>query len=122
MAEMTVEQSWKRYAMEEKRRRNKAEAALLAAVTAWDGLKPGQYDKDIVETWLIQKMKPAIDRARDIVNSRPNEKLPDDLVRLIIAARVVAFTDQSREALKELDTASEAFADCVPWEDQPADA
>lgn len=47
--------------------------------------------------------------------------LPDDVVRLIIAARVVAFSDQKMEAMKELDAASEAFADRVPWEDEPSD-
>lgn len=46
-------------------------------------------------------------------------KLPDDVVRLVIAARQVAFVDASEEAIDELDTASEAFADRVPWEDEP---
>lgn len=45
--------------------------------------------------------------------------LPADVVRLVIAARVVAFTDQGPEAIKELDKASEAFADRVPWDDEP---
>lgn len=45
--------------------------------------------------------------------------LTPDVRRLIIAARVVAFEDQGREALKELDEASEAFADRVPWDDEP---
>jgi hypothetical protein len=48
--------------------------------------------------------------------------LPDDVVRLVVAARNVAFEDHpSREALKELDAASEAFASRVPWEDEPYD-
>lgn len=47
--------------------------------------------------------------------------LADDVVRLIIAARIVAFADQSSEAIKELDAASEAFASRVPWENEPAD-
>lgn len=48
------------------------------------------------------------------------EKLPTDVVRLVIAARIIAFEDPpTREALKELDAASEAFADRVPWEDEP---
>lgn len=45
--------------------------------------------------------------------------LTQDMVRLIIAARIVAFEDQGPEALKELDEASEAFADQVPWDNQP---
>jgi len=43
----------------------------------------------------------------------------DELRRLVIAARVVAYEDQSAEALEELDKASEAFAELVPWEDEP---
>lgn len=50
------------------------------------------------------------------------EALPDDVRRLVIAARVIAFNDwdgDSEEwviARKELDDASEAFAARVPWE------
>lgn len=46
--------------------------------------------------------------------------LPLDVRRLVIAARRVAFESQDREALKELDNASEAFAARVPWEDELA--
>lgn len=42
-----------------------------------------------------------------------------DLRRLIIAARVVAYLDDSREAIKELDEAVEAFSEDVPWDDTP---
>jgi len=49
-------------------------------------------------------------------------QLPSDVIRLVIAARKVAFEDQSQEALRELDAASEAFADRIPWEDEPTDA
>lgn len=45
--------------------------------------------------------------------------LPYDVRRLVIAARVVAFENQGRDALRELDQASEAFADRVPWDDEP---
>jgi ribosomal protein S27AE len=46
--------------------------------------------------------------------------LPADVARLVIAARHVAFGDPTDvEALKELETASEAFADRIPWEDEP---
>jgi hypothetical protein len=41
------------------------------------------------------------------------------IVRLVIASRVVAFEDQGPDALRELDHASEAFAEKVPWADQP---
>lgn len=46
--------------------------------------------------------------------------LPADVVRLVIAARIVAFEDQGPEAMKELDKASEAFAERVPWDDEPS--
>lgn len=50
------------------------------------------------------------------------DPLPPDVVRLVIAAREIAFGGYipgDVPALKELDDASEAFADRVPWEDQP---
>lgn len=57
------------------------------------------------------------------------DELPADVVRLVIAARAVAFDDafltadlDANAALKELDAASEAFAARVPWEDEPDDA
>lgn len=51
--------------------------------------------------------------------------LPREVVRLVIAARTIAFNDwdgDSEEwetARKELDEASEAFASRVPWDDAP---
>ena len=45
--------------------------------------------------------------------------LPDDVVKLVKIARHVAFSDHSEEALRMLDAASEAFADRVPWDDEP---
>lgn len=71
------------------------------------------------------------DAADEIVRNRlamrglaaPSSDQPStfsELRRLVIAARVVAFQDQGHEALKELDEASEAFADLIPWEDEPA--
>ena len=47
------------------------------------------------------------------------QPLSPEMVRLIIAARVVAFSDQGPDAIKELDEASEAFADQVPWDNEP---
>jgi hypothetical protein len=43
------------------------------------------------------------------------------LSRLVIAARKVAFEDRSREAIRELDHASEVFASLIPWENEPKD-
>jgi hypothetical protein len=51
------------------------------------------------------------------------EETPADVTRLVLAARAVAFHDDATtEELKELDAASEAFADRVPWEDEPSEA
>lgn len=58
--------------------------------------------------------------------------LSDDVARLIIAARGVAFGSvadlvhahgdaEDGEAIKELDQASEAFAGRIDWDDQPDD-
>lgn len=54
----------------------------------------------------------------DQLSSNPGE-LPADVVRLVIAARKVAFGDHPAEAIDELDHASEAFASRVPWDDEP---
>lgn len=56
--------------------------------------------------------------------TRPAEQavtgpLPQDVIDLVIAARIVAFEDQSPEALRALDLASEAFASRVPWDEDP---
>ena len=40
------------------------QTVLSGVVKAWDSLRPGDYSRDIVETWLIDKMKPAIEVAR----------------------------------------------------------
>lgn len=45
--------------------------------------------------------------------------LPADVIRLVCAAREVAFVGATKDALKELDEASEAFADRVEWENEP---
>lgn len=53
-------------------------------------------------------------------NKRATDTIvPADVAELVIAARIVAFEDQSPEALRALDKASEAFAERVPWENDP---
>lgn len=47
------------------------------------------------------------------------EAVPDDVRRLVIAARAVAFDSPTQAELRALDTASEAFASRVPWDDEP---
>ena len=39
-------------------------AALANVVKAWDSLRMGDYPRDVIETWLADKMKPAIEAAR----------------------------------------------------------
>ena len=41
--------------------------ALANLVKSWDGLRTGDYPRDIVETWLADKMKPAIEAARRVL-------------------------------------------------------
>jgi hypothetical protein len=55
------------------------------------------------------------------IGSRPQEAVPTEReVRLVLAARAVAFGDHfSPAAIKELDAASEAYAADVLWEDEP---
>ena len=43
----------------------------------------------------------------------------DDVRRLVIAARNVAFDTPTQSELRALDIASEAFASRVPWDDEP---
>lgn len=52
---------------------------------------------------------------------QPSASVPTEReVRLVLAARAVAFGDgPTREAIKELDAASEAYAADVPWDDEP---
>lgn len=47
--------------------------------------------------------------------------VPPDVAELVIAARIVAYEDQSPEALHALDKAAEAFAERVPWDNDPGD-
>lgn len=46
----------------------------------------------------------------------------EDVVRLVLAARTVAFGDDhgGKSGMMELDAASEQFAESVPWEDEPS--
>lgn len=53
---------------------------------------------------------------------RSREVLPQDVIDLIIAARVYAYETGDSEAYDALDKALEAFASRVPWENEPEDA
>ena len=46
-------------------------------------------------------------------------ELNKDVVRLVIAARRVAYEGAAEDDLRALDIAAEAFASRVPWDDEP---
>lgn len=48
-------------------------------------------------------------------------ELPAGVVRLVIAARLIAWEDTTPDNLKELQDACELFAGRVPWDDEPRD-
>jgi len=83
-------------------------------------------EKTLVWRNTIRDARAALTAALSLPRPSPGVSLPDDVVRLVIAARGVAFDgcspdadDDERAALQELDDASEAFASRVPWEDEP---
>lgn len=94
--------------------REKVAATLIAS-------QPGPYKWPNVPEWAREN---ALKAADAILAMLPGGTgcLPDDVVRLVIAARAVAFGDDQAEVLRELDQASEAFASRVPWDDEPDDA
>jgi hypothetical protein len=51
--------------------------------------------------------------------ARAGAEIPADVAALVLAARSVAFGEPDKAAIKRLDAASEAFADRVPWDDEP---
>ena len=38
--------------------------ALQAVIYAWEALSEGNYSADVIQRWLVNDMKPAIDEAR----------------------------------------------------------
>lgn len=71
--------------------------------------------KMIITSEMISALAARLNAAR----AEEREKVPDIVVRLVIAAREVAFGPHPAAAIDALDKASEAFADRVPWEDEP---
>lgn len=113
--------------------RYRAAEKLLRKLIADEDEAPGFGIADCVDNRGIrcqsQGFADLITEARALLstpNADPASPLPADVVRLVIAAREVAFGDvvmpadnDGAEALKALDAASEAFADRVPWEYEP---
>jgi hypothetical protein len=80
-----------------------------------------RYHDSLAEAWptirelLLRDARARLDGAKMMM---PRE-LPADVVELVISARIVAYEDQSKEALRDLDKAAEAFSERVPWENDP---
>ncbi len=75
---------------------------------------------------IVERMAETVDDLGD------SSALPQDVARLVVAARMVAFyhpadlvnlhgDDEDRAAIRELDAASEAFSSRVAWDDDPND-
>ena len=91
--------------------------------TILDALSEANERASILQTALHERTTER-DEARKALASPPppkGEALPEDVVRLVKAAREVAFGPNPAAAIGALDKASEAFASRVPWEDEPAD-
>lgn len=61
---------------------------------------------------------------KNMLAARPvtqEQALPPDVVSLVIAARNIAYDKPTRDEIAVLDRACEAFADRVPWDDEPDD-
>lgn len=110
------------------------ERALDAALTPAQ-VEPVAFDKGAVveamaralresdperdDEWdYTDQAQAALDAALPLLGAE-ERGLPQDVIDLVIAARTVAYEDQSPEALCALDKASEAFAGRVRWDDEP---
>lgn len=82
-----------------------------------DRLKPGE-EQASDDDW--KAMEAEVNAA--IGGAPADAALPADVVRLVIAAREVAYGDADAENLKELDHAVEAFGERVPWDNEPTEA
>jgi len=85
--------------------------ALLAARLRFVSIDPN-WDK-----WHLFPV--AIESINAAVRFPQPAPLPQDVINLVIAAREVAYEDFDPEKMKALDKASEAFADRVPWDNEP---
>ena len=85
-------------------------------------LSPSTYLVGVPE-YQCQKSADAIDALLAELKELRAERdeVPEDVCRLVIAARETAYGDQERETLDELDKAAEAFASRVPWDDEPTE-
>jgi hypothetical protein len=68
---------------------------------------------------VVRNVLSEIEALLSAIAQAPAQRLPQDVIDLVIAARKVAYEDQSAEAIKALDKAAEAFASRIPWDDEP---
>lgn len=98
--------------------------------------KPEKGDRFGRDGWFVEPLGvlpfrlPTLAPSPDLRTFAARDPLPADVAELVYAARAVAFSDwntkvseQSEQAdmIKRLDRASEAFAELLPWEDDPND-
>lgn len=101
------------------------EAAAVANALADEHGDAWHEEKDSDERDRLTARHDAVRKVADAILGRIDQPAPrpealaPDLVRLVIAARKVAFETTTPGALHELDQASEAFAAVVPWDNQP---
>lgn len=50
---------------------------LKDIVKAWESLSEGNHSVNVVQNWLVDKMKPAIDNARETLNEVDKNSLPE---------------------------------------------
>jgi hypothetical protein len=110
----------------EDRRRElvKAAALIVAEIERLDRAALTALQVTERKTMRIVEADPIVLEDEQGIYGRVTEG--DKVERLVIAARNVAFSglfdgcaEDQRTVLRELDQASEAFASCIPWEDEP---
>ena len=92
-----------------------SEAMLEAAFDAFEINHPMQYRTGTEARKAIWSAMLAAAPASPL----PGGGLSSDVVRLVIAARRVAYEGAAEDDLRALDIAAEAFASRVPWDDEP---
>lgn len=76
---------------------------------------PNRYRRELlVEAW--NRRIPSHSPAPDM-----REAVPSDVAELVVAARIVAYEDQTPATIKALDRAVEAFSSRVPWDEDPTE-
>jgi hypothetical protein len=100
-----------------------AQLRAIAALPAGAGMTPKECSAHVREHANsfpeMSRARACLHQAAEYIDRVATEVTPE-MRRLIIAARIVAFEDQGPASIKELDEASEAFAELVPWDDEPA--